>query len=74
MRRFTDTHGQQILYDELDIPSLLSEKKRTGLRTFFLTQTIAACNSTGLFTKPISQFTSILTICLLSDDIPSGDL
>jgi len=73
VRRITDTHGQQILYDELDIPSLLSEKKRTGLRTFFLTQTIAACNSTGLSTKPIIQFTSTLTICLLSDAIPTGD-
>ena len=46
---------------------------RAGLRTFFLTQTIAACNSTGRSTKPIIQFTSTLTICLLSDAILTGD-
>jgi len=38
-----------------------------------LTQTIAACNSTGLATKPIIQFTSPLTVCLLSDAIPQED-
>ena len=36
-------------------------------------QTIAACNSVGLFTKPIIQITSTLTICLLSDATPTGD-
>ncbi len=73
VRWFTDTHGQQIVYDESDISILLSEEKRTGLRTFFVTQSIAACSSIGLSTKPIIQITSVLTICLLSDAIPTGD-
>ena len=38
-----------------------------------MTQTIAACNSTGLSAKPIIQMTSTLTICLLSVAIPTGD-
>jgi len=43
--------------------------------TFYLTQTIAACNCTGLFTnlKLIIQFTSILTIYLQSNAIHTGD-
>jgi len=73
VRRFTDTHGQQIVYDELDISNIVEREKRVGLRTFFLTQSIAACNSIGLSTKPIIQSTSMLTICLLSDAIPTGD-
>ncbi len=42
-------------------PSLLSEKKRAGLRTFFLTQTIAACNSTGLSTNSVYQYSDYLS-------------
>ena len=70
---FTDTHGHQVVYGELDIPSLLSERKPAGLRTFYLAQTVAACNSTGLSTKPIIQFINALGICLHSDVISTGD-
>ena len=79
VRRFTDSHGQQNLYDKLDISNIVERaKKRAGLRSFFMTQTIAACNSLGLSTnslglstKPIIQITS--TLSLLSDAIPTGD-
>lgn len=40
--------------------SLLSKKKYAGLRTFLVTQTIAACSSIEWFTKPIIHFTSNL--------------
>ena len=59
VRRFTDTDGQQSVYDELDI-SIIIEREKARLRTFFLTQTIAACNSKTLSTKLINQFISII--------------
>ena len=42
-------------------PSLLNEKTRWD-ENFCLTQTIAACNCTGLCSKMITQLTSTLTI------------
>ncbi len=65
--------GNRLCMTSWSFPTLLSEKKRAGLWTFFLTQSIAACNSIGLSTKPIIQITSILTIFLLSDAILTGD-
>ena len=70
MRLFTGHMGNRLCMTRETFPSLLSEKKRAGLRTFCLTQTIAACNSIGLSTTPIIQITSILLICLLADAIP----
>ena len=54
-------------------PPILNERKHTGLRPFFLTQTIAACNCTGLCTSMITQFTSTLTTCPLSNAIHTQD-
>ena len=68
VRRFTDTHGQQIVYDELDISIIVEREKRGGLRTFFVTKSI----STGLSTKPIIQSTSTLIVRLLSEAVPTG--
>ena len=73
VQRFTDTHGQQIVYDDLDISIIVERGKHAGLKTLFWTQTIAACNSIGLLAKPTIQVTSTLTVYLLSDAIPTGD-
>ena len=62
VRRFTDTHGQHILYDELDISIIIEREQTRRDENFCLTQTIAACNCTGLCTKMITQLTSTLTI------------
>ena len=60
--RFTDTHGQDILYDELDISIIIEREQTRWDENFCLTQTIAACNCTGLCTKMITQLTSTLTM------------
>lgn len=63
----------KLMHVELDCNLKSLSLLCAGLRPFFLTLTIAACNFIGLSTQPIIQITGILTICLLSDAKPTGD-
>ena len=62
-----------IVYDELDISNIVEREKARWVEDFVFDTEHSSLQLYKLSTKPIIQSTSILTMCLLSDAIPTGD-
>ena len=71
VRRFTDTHGQQIVYDELDISNIVEREKARWVEDFLFDTDHSSLQLYRTVYK--ANHTNALTICLLSDAIPTGD-